>query len=368
MTEHGDPNVQLSASDQAAEWFIRLRDRDLSAADRRKYVRWLKHSPSHISEFLRLCQIYGRVKRANLPVKLPEELSNVIELLPREERTDLAPANDSRYERRPWRFAAVACGLVLAAVVGVVARVAFFGNTIETEAGEWRRFTLADGSVVRAGPKTQLSFDFGDDRRFVELERGEAVFEVAKDPSRPFVVDAGLAGARAVGTEFGVERLEHAVKVTVVEGRVAIARGADLRGLQNAVDARISVELAADEQISISDTGPILPLRQDRVDKVDANQALAWTRGQKIVATGYVRDLISEFNRRNAVQIYVDPRFQDKDWATWTVRGAFDATDPNALVELIASDPDIAFVRESPQVLRLVPEHDIARPVESDPI
>jgi ferric-dicitrate binding protein FerR (iron transport regulator) len=169
-----------------------------------------------------------------------------------------------------------------------------------------------------------------------------------------------------VGTEFGVQRLDHTVTVTVVEGRVAIARGADLKRLQNAVDERVSVALAADEQISISDTGPILPLRQDRVDKVDANQALAWTRGQKIVATGYAGALISDFNRRNSVQIFIDPRF--KDWEKWTVRGEFDATDPNALVELIAQDPTIAVVRESPRVLRLVPENDAARPVESDPI
>jgi transmembrane sensor len=368
MTEHGDPNVQLPVSDQAAEWFVRLRDRDLSAADRRKYVRWLKHSPSHISEFLRLCQIYGRVKRANLPVKLPEDLSNVIELLPREERADLTPANDSQYERRPWRVAAVACGLVLAAVVGVVARVAVFGNTIETEPGEWRRFTLADGSVVRAGPRTALRFDFGDDRRFVELTSGEAVFEVAKDASRPFVVDSGPYAVRAVGTEFGVQRLDHTVTVTVAEGRVAIGSSVDLKRLQNAVDERVSVALAAGEQIRISDTGPSLPLRQDKVGKVDVNRALAWTRGQKIVATGYVGDLISEFNRRNSVQIHIDPRFEDEDWEKWTVGGEFDATDPNALVELIAADPTIAVVRESPRVLKLVPENTVAKPVESDPI
>lgn len=149
MTEHGDRNLERSVSDQAAEWFVRLRDRDLSAADRRKYVRWLKYSPSHISEFLRLCQIYGRVKRANLPVKLPEELSNVIELPPRAERMDFAPANESRHERRPLRLVAIAFGLILVAALGVVARIIFFGDTIETQPGEWRRLMLADGSIVR---------------------------------------------------------------------------------------------------------------------------------------------------------------------------------------------------------------------------
>ena len=66
MKEQDEGRVP-SVNDQAAEWFIRLRDRDLTTADRRKFVRWLKQSPGHIAEFMRLCQLYGRVKRAKVP-------------------------------------------------------------------------------------------------------------------------------------------------------------------------------------------------------------------------------------------------------------------------------------------------------------
>src|SRR4026207_1125470 len=72
MKEH-DEGLAQSVSDQAAEWFIRLRDRDLTMADRRKFVRWLKEAPSHIAEFMRLCQLYGRVKRAKVPTLLAED-------------------------------------------------------------------------------------------------------------------------------------------------------------------------------------------------------------------------------------------------------------------------------------------------------
>src|SRR6185295_9415612 len=97
MTEHGDNSPAQSVSDQAAEWFIRLRDRDLSAAERRKYVRWLKQSPSHISEFMRLCQLYGRVKRAKIPSSgcAEQDPSNVIALLQREM---IPPPERQRYE------------------------------------------------------------------------------------------------------------------------------------------------------------------------------------------------------------------------------------------------------------------------------
>ena len=70
MTDRDDQEMQ-TVSDQAAEWFVRLRDRDLTVTERRKYVRWLKQSPNHIAEFMRLCRLYGRVKRAKLPTLPP---------------------------------------------------------------------------------------------------------------------------------------------------------------------------------------------------------------------------------------------------------------------------------------------------------
>ena len=81
MREHDD-NAMQPVSDQAAQWFIRLRDRDLTVAERRKYVRWLKQSPNHIAEFMRLCRLYGRVKRAKLPTLSSEtDDSNVIAMI-----------------------------------------------------------------------------------------------------------------------------------------------------------------------------------------------------------------------------------------------------------------------------------------------
>ena len=172
------------------------RDRDLTAADRRKYVRWLKQSPSHISEFMRLCQLYGRVKRAKVPTLPPEELSsNVIEL-PSREFLPTAEPRGGFFDSRKARFAAVACGLALVAVVGVIANFVLSSNTIETHLSEYRKVPLADGTLVSTGPNTLLHVDYSDGIRRIDLQRGEAMFTVVKDPSRPFIVNAGgAAGA-----------------------------------------------------------------------------------------------------------------------------------------------------------------------------
>src|SRR5512138_2465865 len=158
-TRPHDEGLQQSVSDQAAEWFIRLRDRDLTMADRRKFVRWLKQAPSHIAEFMRLCQLYGRVKRAKVPTLLPEELgSNVIPLLQREALpVEEEPARARLFGPRQILLAAAACCLVF---IGVIANIALTSNTIETQIGEWRKVQLADGSRLSVGANTLLQVDY----------------------------------------------------------------------------------------------------------------------------------------------------------------------------------------------------------------
>jgi transmembrane sensor len=337
MKEHED-NAQHSVSDQAAEWFIRLRDRDLSPAERRKYVRWLKQSPQHIAEFMRTCRMYGRIKRAELPQLPPEEdVSNVIALMPREPLSSIQNRRPTLLESRKLRFAGVVCGLAL---LGLIASFAFSSNTIETRAGEWRTVQLADGSTVSAGPNTLMQVDYGKRTRRISLQRGEAMFKVTKDASRPFMVDAGGAVARAVGTRFGVERRQDRIRVTVAEGKVAVVRRNQAAALEHAVDLSVATALVANEGLEVQLNAPSDRLH---VEKVNSAQALAWASGQLVLQTGTVGEAVAEFNRRNRLQLRVD----DPEMSKWHACCVFDAADPEAFARLIAaSDKDVVLVRE----------------------
>ena len=361
--EHDEVAAQ-SVSDQAAEWFIRLKDRDLSVAERRKYVRWLKQSPGHIAEFMRLCQLYGRVKRAKVPVLLPEDFetaSNVIPLMRPELQPELQPeppepepelqsaAQPRVFDSRRARFTAVACAMALA---GLIFAIAFSSNTIETHISEWRTVRLADGSLISAGPNTLLQVDYSKGYRRISLQRGEAMFEVSKDASRPFIVNAGGAVARAVGTKFGVDRRSDRVRVTVAEGKVAVVPGAQAAALEQAVDLSVAIALVQDERVDIPFVAPDVPLHDLHVEKVNSTNALAWARGQLIFSSETLGEAVREFNRRNRIQIEVD----DPAIAGWHVCCVFDAADPEAFAKLIATDDGIALVHEGPNVLRLVPQ------------
>ncbi|HEV8330232.1 MAG TPA: FecR domain-containing protein [Steroidobacteraceae bacterium] len=362
MTEHDD-NAMQPVSDQAAEWFIRLRDRDLTVAERRKYVRWLKQSPNHIAEFMRLCRLYGRVKRAELPTLAAEaDDSNVIALLQGEIRAPVE-RRPAWFDSRELRLAVVACCLAL---VGVVATIAFSSNTIETDAGEWRTVQLADGSLVSTGPNTLMQVDYSKETRRINLARGEAVFKVTKDPSRPFIVNAGGAIARAVGTRFGVERREDRIRVTVAEGKVAVVRGDQAAALEHAVDLTVATALVADEGLDIPVNAPTVPLRKE---KVNSAQALAWANGQLFLQTT-VGEAVEEFNRRNRLQLRVD----DPAIAGMHVCCSFDAADPEAFAKQITDvghrlGQDVVLVREG-NTLRLVQQQEPGQavPPETNPV
>src|SRR6185312_8533669 len=84
------------------------------------------------------------------------------------------------------------------------------------------RKTLVDGSVVELRDTAEIAVDYAGPLRRVTLRRGEALFQVAKNPARPFVVKAGGLEVRAVGTAFSVQIDGAAVDVLVTEGRVSV--------------------------------------------------------------------------------------------------------------------------------------------------
>ena len=255
-----------------------------------------------------------------------------------------------------WKFSTGLSALAVALIVGVVLSIFSSDKTIDTNLGEWRRVTLSDGSIVNVGPRSHLSFDFDDKQRSVYLSRGEALFQVVKNPNRPFLVNTDLAVVHAVGTQFGVTRRDDQVFVTVKEGKVAVTQGGaerspithDNSGPAVAPD-NAPVALVADEQITVSArTWPI------KAQRVDASRELAWAEGHlRFDDNTTVAQAAEQFNRRNRIQILVD----DPGIAAKLVCCAFNIDDPESFAQSVATGSrkhDVALVRDG-TVLRLVP-------------
>jgi len=344
--ERFDDGTQFSIREHAAEWFLRLHAHDLSVAERFAYLQWLKASPAHIGETLQICQLYSILypMKQQLFFTNEDHVSNVIEL-PRDDDA-AAPART----RSSWHIralvGAMAIGLLL--VAASIAKRTWLDPTIETQASEWRSLALNDGSLVSVGPRTQLRNQFGGRQRLLSLASGEALFEVANDASRPFIVDAELAVVRATGTRFGVSRRDVEVIVTVEEGTVLVSR--DRPGSR-------PVKIEGGQQVIVAESWPPV------VRQVNAARALAWSNRHLVFEGDTVAAAAAEFNRRNRVQIVVDPALGAE-----RVLGQFHADDPVSFAESIAAAKKGVVVHQSRDLIRLqradaAPESPPARPL-----
>jgi transmembrane sensor len=164
--------------------------------------------------------------------------------------------------------------------------------------------------------------------RHVDLTQGEAFFEVAKDPRRPFVVQAKGTRIIAVGTQFSVRREEgNQVQVLVTEGKVRIAAADSDAGSFAASPGVQPNLLTAGEAAHIGSDG--LKVREEPAPQ--AEDALAWRDGYLVFRNTALSEAVAEFNRYSVHQIVV----QDADMAAMPLTGKFRATNSDAFINLL---------------------------------
>jgi ferric-dicitrate binding protein FerR (iron transport regulator) len=155
---------------------------------------------------------------------------------------------------RNWRRVAASAAAIVLLAVGIdffmlQSPPELFGGVVSTSATEIATLTLGDGTVVRIGPKSSLRFPEESERREVWLD-GEAFFSVAKVEGKPFVVHTRTGRATALSTRFRVITTEKAMKVGVLQGRVAVEAGETERELVSGevgqvTSGKLTVERAA---------------------------------------------------------------------------------------------------------------------------
>jgi transmembrane sensor len=234
-----------------------------------------------------------------------------------------APARPRR--SRAGLLAGVAAGLLVsgAAVVAAVVVRPWDGRSYGSAVGERRAIALADGSIVELNTDSRVRVRLGKTERRLTLERGQAMFSVAHDPARPFVVSAGGATVRALGTRFAVYRTGEAVRVTLAEGRVEVAAPKAWK---------TPVTLNAGQEVEAGGVAA-----QGRPHPVDVAAATAWRQGRLTFHDTRLADAVAEVNRYSRRQV----RLGSGAPADLRVNGAFDAGDTNAFVQGVTTLLDL---------------------------
>lgn len=318
--ERNDPLVQQIAA-EAAEWFTRLQGEDAGTREREQFTEWLLRSPTHIAEYLAISRAWGdsadasdeSIQELVSAAKADTTPANVVQL-----REQLPSREHLPVKRRGFLLAAsVLIGTLL---TGAVAwQLVKDARAYVTEIGEQRSIPLADGSVVQLNTDSRLKVAFGEQERKLTLSRGEAIFTVARDTTRPFLVTTAQARVRAVGTVFNVATKEGSTAVTVIEGRVAIS-------LMSDAGASVLAELGAGQQAEITGAGEILSGSGPSLERV-----LAWPERRLVFRGETLAEVVAEFNRYHERPI----RIEDPSLAAVRINGVFDASDPHSLIQFL---------------------------------
>jgi len=233
-TPHDTPTDGTVRS-EAARWVVRLAADDVSAGERTAFQAWLAEDPTHRDGYRAAQGAWSALDlaggavdagRVAVPAALEHDLAAAERLI----AARLPGPRRALRRRLAWGAAAgLAAGiLVTLAVLQLIPNATVppvdAAESHRTGVGERRVVALADGSTVTLNAESELLTRLGAGRRSLTLLYGEAFFEVAKDPDRPFVVSVGDGTVTAVGTAFNVYHRGDATRVTVLEGEVEVSR------------------------------------------------------------------------------------------------------------------------------------------------
>lgn len=345
-----------SLQDEAAAWVTRRDNGALNKKDAQEFDAWVASSPVHEAAYRQFDSLWSELG------EVAEELTGDQQKGPQHQGSPYLVAANDRFGFAK-RFAAVA---IIVACVGAVTMNNFDWSkdasrpspiiaqaeqpslaerAIETEVGEQRVVTMEDGSRITLNTATKLSTQFATNQRIVKLDKGEAYFEVAHDPDRPFIVQSPLGSVRAVGTKF-IVRLDGKghLSVIVSEGKVLVSQGA-----AQLIDPKVFAEatpLIAGQEIEITGANA-LPI--GTIAPEEMGQELAWRQGDIVFDGETLESAAAELQRYTKRKLIVDPRV-----ANYSVGGYFRTNDLDAFVDTVESVFPVKAVKTANE-LRFVP-------------
>ncbi len=325
----------MTPDEAAAAWIIRVEDGPLSPADQATFDTWKAESPANLAAYARA-----------------EAAWRLFDDTPADPVMDAmrasALASGSPPRRRLWAGVGIGLAASLLAVVAlntgwlpfarsadapqvaakadpaaVTAPKAPASGEFATAKGERRTVRLADGTAVTLDTDSAIRVAYVAERRIVRLLRGQALFAVAKDPHRPFVVHAGTNQVTALGTVFAVRLDASRMKILLVEGKVVIDEDEDSPRDKSAV--MVPVVLAPGETLVTTDGAKPV------VERVDVDQALRWREGFVEFSDTTLTEAVAEMNRYSGKQIVL------RDTATGNLRvsGVFRTGNPERFAAIV---------------------------------
>lgn len=352
------------AKSQAFHWIACLEDADATDAEHAAFADWLYTDPLHeaawndVDGFARMVSVnaplledmLGQCKKQQVAETVPDltdvsqktvdrtvggNTDQTVHSFAAEAEKRKSASSDKTYGKGIVRFA-------MAAAVG---GLAWFGaNMLQpgmptadhiSPVGKISEFVLSDGSIVTLASNSALSVDYSEGQRKLSLVRGEAYFDVASDPKRPFVVSAGARNVKALGTEFDVRIEDEMVAVTVAEHSVDVFRPDDI-----AVSSDHQV-IEEGFGVTYDPQGISTPVKQN------LHHVLAWRQGRLIFHQATLGDVIKRLDEYCKQKLLVfDPEVKGH-----LISASLDVRDPEKALRSLIRGFNLRTVEWSDRIL-----------------
>ena len=347
-----DEQIRAAIAEQAGEWFVAQQAGPLAEEESAAFLAWLRASPVHVREYLGVARVAHHLAVAVGAPSVP--LQTFLAQAQAEDESVVAIRAQT-----PRRRASVARGVatwavpIAASLIAVGIGALWYAHdgellgipkTYRTAHGEQSIERLPDGSILRLDTDSEVTVRYSSRERRVDLNRGQALFEVTHEGGRRFRVKAGNAGAIAVGTRFDVYREAGVTELTVAEGEIVVFTGEPWwLWTGNSAPAEVQ-HLSAGFQIRIDDSG----LAAQPVP-VDLIQKLAWAEHKLVFERRPLGEVAAEFNRYSRIPVEIE----GEELRSLPVSGMFDASDAESFVAFLERLPGVK-VERTPKRIRVV--------------
>jgi len=353
-----------SIQTQASEWLAKLDAEQPSKTDLAGFKQWVNADPAHRNAFEELVEFWDDMNILTQAVLPREVLLSEGKLTAGPNGAGLSEAEltqesiAARLARQPFAYsrAAFATALIAIAAVLISVTMQLSGPAIYTTAiGEQRTIQLADQSTVQLNTNSRLEVDYSENLRRLTLIQGEAHFDVAHNPGRPFEVYAAKGLVRAIGTAFTVHIRKIDVEVIVTEGAVEVDRAEQnaqpsaTPAIQNIIQGPIASEIKVTAGNKVTYDKGLL----DEVKLVVATgieEQLSWRQGMLLFKDEPLQKVVDEVSRYTELKIIIPERSARE----LKVGGLFKVGDTESLFEALREGFDIHVKEVSSDVVYLI--------------
>jgi transmembrane sensor len=328
---------------EAAVWVARLHGPDRSSEMERECLAWQDRSEENRLAFERCTEIWQEVPGVSLGDAFAAA----------------GASPDSRTSGTKVWFAskrwALALSLTGALALGTAILQQWRGATsYGTGVGEQRLVVLDDGTRLTLNTATRVQVNLRAHSRSVSVEDGEALFEVAKDPSRPFVVRVGGSEVRALGTVFSVRFTPRQagasdVAVTLIEGQVSVHPETYPDGTKSSQSGQLILHPGERARLAAAAASGRQAAKSPLVDHPPVDQLVAWKRGDAVFDDVPLEQAVAEMNRYSRTPIVL---VVGATATSYRISGVFRTGDNAGFAKAVAALHGLV-VRELPERLEL---------------